>query len=145
MRMVSDGASHAPALSELRTHISTGNARPVLTEVLSALDLLLATGTSTTIDLGAIPFAPGDERLLDKVLGIGEVRATLDSIGQSLVHETGVPGVWRVDHLDPQGEPLSRFIEVTFIPEILKTQRADAEDGVARLIERLEEIDGQAR
>ena len=130
------------ALAELRSHLGTGNARPVLHEILAALEALLATGTATTIDLGAIPFGPGDERLLDEMLGAGEVVAELDAIGRSLVAETGVAGVWRVDHFDPAGETLSRFVEVTFVPEILKTQRADAEAGLARLKAQLAQAGG---
>lgn len=136
------GAHGASAREELLSHLSTGNARPILAEISSALEKLLSTGETTTIDLGAIPFAPGDERLLDEVLGVGEVRATLEALGQSIVHETRYPGVWRIDHLDPHGETLSRFIEVTFIPDILKSQHADAVAGLARLTARLEELDG---
>lgn len=142
MGTVTGGAPRASAVEELRSHISTGNARPILAEIASALGKLLATGEVTTIDLGAIPFAPGDERLLDEVLGVGEVRATIEALGQSIVHETRFPGVWRIDHLDPKGETLSRFVEVTFIPEILKSQHADATAGLARLTARLEELGG---
>lgn len=132
------------AVEALKSHISTGNARPVLHEILAALESLLATGTPTTIDLGAIPFGPGDERLLDEVLGKGELRATLEVLGSSHVEESGIPGVWRIDHFDQSGDTLSRFVEVTFLPEILKTQRADAEAGLARLAARLEEHDGRS-
>ncbi|GKY87343.1 hydrogenase expression/formation C-terminal domain-containing protein [Sinisalibacter aestuarii] len=139
-----DGIGAASALEELRSRISTGNARPVLAEILAALATLLDTGQETVIDLGAFPFAPGDERLLDEVLGTGEVQATLDVLGKSHVQETGIPGIWRIDHFDQRGESLSRFVEITFIPEILKTQRADAEAGLARLTDRLAEFDGRA-
>lgn len=129
------------AVDELKSHMSTGNAKPVLKEIQAALEKLLADGTTTTIDLGAIPFAAGDERLLDEVLGKGEIAATIEVMGRSLVEETGIPGVWRVDHFDEEGETLSRFVEITFLPEILKTQRADAEEGLAQLTSRLEERD----
>lgn len=132
------------AVEVLKSHISTGNARPVLHEILAALETLLATGTATTIDLGAIPFGPGDERLLEEVLGKGELNATLEILGSSHVEETGIPGVWRIDHFDQNGDTLSRFVEVTFLPEILKTQREDAEAGLARLAVRLEEHDGRS-
>ena len=130
-------------LEELRSHLGTGNAWPVLSEIATALRALLDSGRETTIDLGAIPFGPGDERVLDDVLGQGEVQATLDALGKSHVSETGIPGVWRVDHFDQRGETLSRFIEVTFFPDILKTQTVDAETGHARLLARLKERDGQ--
>jgi hydrogenase-1 operon protein HyaF len=127
---------HDPVV-ELFSYVATGNARPVLFQVRHALAQLLTDGTETTIDLGAIPFAPGDERVLDEVLGNGEVKATLTVLGASHVQETAIPGVWRVDHFNETGETQSRFIEVTFMPEILKTQREDAALGLETLTDRL--------
>lgn len=121
------------SLQDLRAAIPTGNARPILDEIAAALDRLLSTGAPTVIDLGALPFTEGDERVLEAALGAGELRAELSALGTSQVVETGTPGVWRIDHADPAGAPLSRFVEVTFMPEILQTQRPDAVDGLARL------------
>ena len=75
------------------------------------------------------------------VFGIdqGEVQASLDLDGESHVQETGISGVWRVDHFDAVGETQSRFVEVTFIPAILRAQPEDAQLGLARLAERLEQ------
>lgn len=129
-----NGADH---MAEILSFVGTGNADPVLREIRHALSQLLEHGTESTIDLGAIPFAGGDERILNEVLGDGEVRATLTTMGESLVQETSIPGVWRVDHFDEKGETQSRFIEVTYMPEILKTQRQDAELGLESLTERL--------
>ena len=129
------------ALKDVLSFVDTGNALPVLHEVAHALRRLIETGEPTTIDLGAIPFAGGDERIMDEVLGVGEVQATLKLMGDSHVQETGIPGVWRVDHFDTAGETESRFVEVTFMPEILKTQTEDAQRGLARLDARLEEKD----
>jgi hydrogenase-1 operon protein HyaF len=126
----------------LRAHVPTGNAGPVLQEIATALARLLDTGQITTIDLGALPFSAGDEKALEAALGSGEVRATIDALGASHVHETGIPGVWRIDHFDQQGETLSRFVEITFVPEILKTQAPDAEQGLSRLQAELAARDG---
>jgi hydrogenase-1 operon protein HyaF len=141
--MTADGSAPRgrDAVAELRSHISTGNARPVLHEIHAALANLLASGKATVIDLGAIPFAPGDERLLDSVLGPGEVSATIHALGETRVQETGIAGVWRVDHFDESGETVSRFVEITFMPEILKSQRADAEAALATLAARLDRAD----
>lgn len=130
-------ANGADPMADILSFVGTGNADPVLREIRHALLQLLEHGTENTIDLGAIPFAGGDERILNEVLGDGEVRATLSTMGESLVQETAIPGVWRVDHFDEKGETQSRFIEVTFMPEILKTQRQDAELGLQVLSERL--------
>jgi len=129
-------------MEDVLSFVTTGNALPVLHEIKHALNRLLDTGETSTIDLGALPFAPGDERQLDEVLGVGEVAATLMVLGESHVRETAVAGVWRVDHLDEDGEIQSRFIEVTFMPDILKSQREDAEVGLETLSERLVELDG---
>lgn len=129
-----------PNLEDILSFVTTGNASPVLHEIKHALTALLEKGETTVIDLGALPFAPGDERLLDEVLGEGEVQATLNVFGKSIVQETGIPGVWRVDHFDENGETQSRFIEITFMPDILKTQSDDAERGLDTLIERLKDL-----
>ena len=130
--------SPTPKQHRLATPFSTGNALPVLAEVAAALDRLLAGGAPTVIDLGAIPFAGGDERMLDEILGPGEVSATLPVMGRSTVRETGIAGVWLIEHLDEEGEILSRFIEVTWIPEILKTDPRDAARGLEVLRARLD-------
>ncbi|MCW8915420.1 MAG: hydrogenase expression/formation protein [Magnetovibrio sp.] len=122
---------------EILSYVETGNASPLLHEIQHALTTLLEQGRETTIDLGAMPFAPGDERILDEVLGEGEVYATITIMGESKIRETGTPGVWRIDHFDENGEYQSRFIEITFMPDILKTQHEDAEQGLKDLRERI--------
>jgi hydrogenase-1 operon protein HyaF len=119
------------------SYVGTGNADPILREIRFALAKLVETGETTTIDLGAIPFAAGDERILDGVLGEGEVQAVLSSLGSSRIAETAIGGVWRVDHMDEDGEIESRFIEVTYMPDILCTQEEDAAFGLKELTERL--------
>lgn len=136
-------ATAVGSLQDLRAHVPTGNAGPLLSEIAAALGRLVETGQSTTIDLGALPFSAGDERALDAALGPGEVHATIDALGQSHVTETGTPGVWRVDHFDTNGETLSRFVEITFVPDILMTQPADAAAALGRLQAALAE--GNAR
>lgn len=125
-------------LDEILSFVATGNALPVLHETAHALEKLLRTGEPTTIDLGAIPFAAGDERVMDDILGTGEVQARLALDGDSHVTETAIAGVWRIDHLDASGRTQSRFIEVTWIPEILRSQPQDAERGLTLLKSRLE-------
>ena len=125
-------------VKEMLSYVSTGNADPILREIRHALAKLVETGESTTIDLGAIPFAAGDERILDEVLGRGEVQATLTAMGVSHIAETAIAGVWRVDHMNEEDEVQSRFVEVTYCPDILKTQGADAAFGLQQLIARLD-------
>ena len=137
----SSGASSNGAMDDVLSFVATGNASPLLHEIKHALTQLINDGSENIIDLGAIPFAPGDDRILNDILGTGEVHAVLSLQGESHVRETGVPGVWRVDHLDENGEQQSRFIEITFMPDILKTQREDAERGLETLAERLGTLD----
>ncbi len=125
-------------------NLPTGNALPILSEVLEALGQLVENGRTTVIDLGAIPFTGGDENLLHEILGTGEVNAVLNAMGESHVQETEIPGVWRVDHYDQTGETQSRFIEIAVIPEILKTQIEDAVRGRELLAERLNDRKGGA-
>ena len=58
-----------------------GNVRPILNEVLHALDKLLGTNESTTIDLASLPFGPGELEHLEATLGKGELSAKLDALG----------------------------------------------------------------
>ena len=133
-----DGSAH----DDLMSFVATGNATPILHEIKHALSALLERGEESVIDLGAIPFAPGDERELAQALGTGEVACVVNVLGETQVYETDIAGVWRVDHLDDEGGYQSRFIEITFTPEILKTQREDAEAGLERLAERLDALGG---
>lgn len=130
-------------INEVLSFVSTGNASPILHEIKHALARLLENGETSVIDLGAMPFAPGDDRDLNEVLGKGEVTAVLNVLGESKIAETGVSGVWRVDHFDEDGNIQARFIEVTFIPDILKSQREDAEAGLEILGARLDEFEDQ--
>lgn len=137
--------SDAARLRHAVENLPTGNAPPILSEILEALGQLIENGTPTVIDIGAIPFTGGDEKAMQDILGDGEVTAVLSAMGDSHIAETGIPGVWRVDHYDPDGAVQSRFIEVTFIPEILKTQPEDATRGHEMLAERLRERLGTSK
>ena len=60
-----------------------GNVQPILNEVLHALDRLIDSDESTTIDLASLPFAPGELETLEASLASGEVSAQLDALGTS--------------------------------------------------------------
>ena len=122
-----------------------GNAIPILHEVRHALERLIATGDSTCIDLSSIPFGPGDEERLTAGLGTGEVRAVIDALGPTQVHETAIPGVWLVDYHNAEGERLALHIEIASIPEILRTQPEDLATAIAALDARLEPDQGAPR
>ena len=86
----------------------TWNVEPLLHEIRHALQELAETGKTGIIDLRSIPLAPGEE---DKIV------ATLS--------ETRYAGVWLVTHYNDEQEIIGRFIEITAMPEILRSQAAD--------------------
>ena len=112
---------------------SHGNVTPILHEILHALKRLEQNTETTTIDLLAMPFGPGDEAQLSKTLGRGEVAARLDALGNSEIWETGYPGVWILEHHNSVGERIAWQIEITHIPTILKTPAEDLAESIDRL------------
>lgn len=120
-----------------RMDYSYHNALPLLHEIAHALQRLHQNGTTTTIDLNAIPFGPGDESRLLDLLGRGEVRATLDVLGESQIWESTFPGVWVVEHRAAGGERVALQIEITRLPGILQTQPEDLVEGLAKITKTL--------
>ncbi len=115
-----------------------GNVRPILFEVLHALDKLLDDDIPTTIDLAGLPFGPGELEKLEAALGHGELVAQLNALGTSHIRETAYPGVWWVEHRNVNDEVTGRYIEITRFPEILSSQDADIGAARARLRETFE-------
>ena len=103
----------------------TQNVKPLLHEIKHALDNLIETGQTSIIDLRSIPLAPGEEDKILSTLGRGEVLAQLNALGLSEVIETQYAGVWLVTHYNDENTIISRFIEVTTMPEILCSQTED--------------------
>ena len=116
------------------------NAIPIMHEILHALRRLTEDGESTTIDLQAIPFGPGDEERLSSLLGSGEIQAELNALGRSLIRETAFSGVWLVDHRNADDQRIALQIEISPIPAILLVQNEDLLDAISRLEERLNPI-----
>jgi len=117
----------------VKVEATTGNVEPLLHEIRHALKRVAAGQDGTTIDLRSLPLAPGEEERIKQVLGTGEVRAELDALGPTFVQETSYPGVWLVTHRNSEQEIVARFVEVTRMPELLKSQRQDIELGLSRL------------
>lgn len=114
-----------------------GNALPILHEVRHGLRRLAETGETTVIDLHAMPFGPGDEARLLAILGRGEVDASIQVLGPSRVWETAFPGVWLVEHRNAENDRLTLQLEISSVPEILRSQGEDIVDAIARLDARL--------
>jgi len=124
-------------------NIQTGNAltwnvRPILFEVRHALEALLDSGETSIIDLRSIPLAPGEEETILNTLGKGEVHARLDVLGLSEIYETRYAGVWLVTHYNDDEAIVSRFIEITAIPDILRSQTEDMSNALIELVQCIE-------
>lgn len=107
----------------------TGNAPPLLRELSESVRRLLETGETSAIDLSALPLTPADLDWLHKHLGEGEIAVTLQANGESTLNETACPGIWWVTHHNEQGAVTSQFIEVAFVPELVKAHPQDVEIG----------------
>ena len=103
----------------------TWNVKPLLNEVKHALNNLIKNSESTVIDLRSIPLAPGEEEKILNTLGCGEVHAQLNALGPSEIIETQYAGVWIVTHRNDENEIIGRFIEITTMPDILRSQKED--------------------
>ncbi|HEX9852517.1 MAG TPA: hydrogenase expression/formation C-terminal domain-containing protein, partial [Woeseiaceae bacterium] len=93
----------------VRVEAMSGNVMPLLHEIRHALRRVAEGGQGTTIDLGSLPMAPGEDKRIEEMLGQGEVRAELNALGPTLVQETRYPGVWFITHRNTEQEVIARF------------------------------------
>jgi hypothetical protein len=98
--------------------------------------MLLPLGLLNVFVTGAFVLWDPSLRLL-AILGQGEVDAHIKVLGPSHVWETAFPGVWLVEHRNTEDERLTLHIEISSVPEILRSQREDIVDAIARLDARL--------
>lgn len=138
------------SLSDIPVRVEAGAAAPagdpgglgggvmaILHELLALLERLEADGTSGAVDLFSMPMVPGDRERLREALGEGELTATFDSAGVSTIRETGVAGIWWIEHRDPEDKIVADLIEVTTVPELLVSQPAEVRRGARQLRQRL--------
>ncbi len=118
----------------------TGNAPPLLHEVVELTRRLLDTGETSTIDLSALPLTPADLEWLQDMLGAGEISITLQANGESTLNETACSGVWWVTHHNENGVVTAQFIEVAFVPELVKAHPQDIQIGLDYLESKLLDI-----
>ena len=118
-------------------NMMTRNVQPILHEIRHALENLLNRGETGIIDLRTIPLAPGEEESIIDSLGKGEIQAKLDALGPSEIYETAYTGVWLTTHYNENEEVVSRFIEITTLPDILRSQQEDMSIALTRLKDKL--------
>lgn len=99
----------------------TGMATALMTELRDHLTRLANENETNSIDLRSLPMTDADINELADQLGVGEVKATINSIGSSSIRETAYRGIWWITHYGDDGEVLSELIEITRVPEILVT------------------------
>jgi hydrogenase-1 operon protein HyaF len=117
--------------------LNHSNATPIMHEILHALRKLAAQGESTTIDLQAIPFGPGDEEDLLDLLGTGEITVELNSLGSSIIRESAYSGVWIIDHRNADDQRIALHIDIAQVPMIIRSQPEDVADALHRLEDQL--------
>lgn len=117
----------------------TRNVQPLLHEIRHALSALVDNGETGIIDLRSIPLAPGEEEAIIEALGKGEIHARLEALGPSEIYETRYAGVWLVTHYNEDRAVVSRFIEITQLPDILRSQREDMSSALEALQEELQQ------
>ncbi|MGA7801641.1 MAG: hydrogenase expression/formation C-terminal domain-containing protein [Gammaproteobacteria bacterium] len=112
---------------------SEANAWALLHELDGMLDALLQDGEESSIDLRSIPMTTADREVLARVLGEGELNASIDALGPSRVRETGIHGVWWVTHHNTDDAVIAEFLEVSFCPDILRSHIDDVRDTLESL------------
>jgi len=128
-----DNLKDIPIYVQAEESYSVGNIRALLAEIAARLEKLVNKGTSGSIDLNSLPFAPGEYEQLRQTLGQGEVSARIEAIGPSEITETRYPGVWWVTHYNVEGDIVADMIEITWLPEIIKSQPEDLLAGLELL------------
>lgn len=116
-------------------NVRTGLARAIEREILQHLEAMASDGTEAVIDLRSLPMSSADRTELEAELGRGEVSAKLSAMGSSEIWETHFPGVWWVRHRDRSGRVIAEQVEITLLPEILRSDPADVRAGAVRMRE----------
>lgn len=110
---------------------------PQLIAVLNELRDLLQTyrqhGSAGSIDLRSLPMFPGDYETLKSSLGEGEINVMINALGPSEIRETAIPGIWWITHKNTENDTIAEFIEVTSLPELIRTPDEDLVDAVEKL------------
>lgn len=125
--------------SDNTAQIITDNVRALLAEISSLLTDLIHNDKTGSIDLRSLPLLPGEYDAIKTILGEGEVHVHFDSTGPTQIYETGLGGVWWVRHENENNECIAELIEVTPIPEILKSPRNEIEISQSALQQQLQE------
>lgn len=123
-----------PSDDELLHAINSGELKPsaqilaLLRELQVMLTALTKQGEQNSIDIRSLPLSPSDYEILMQILGTGEVSATVNTLGLTEIKETRFSGIWSLRHYNSHDEIVAELIEVTPLPDILKSQDPDLVD-----------------
>lgn len=113
--------------------IPGASAKAIISEIEKCAAHFAATGESASIDLRFLKSMPGERETLARLLGRGEVSATIDVLGRSEVQETSVPCVWWIHHYNSEGETVGELIEIADIPDVIVGDRMAVAQGLEAL------------
>ena len=133
MSPTSNNLKDIPIYARTEETYSVGNIRALLSEIAACLEKLVETGETGMIDLNSLPLAPGEYEQLRQTLGQGEISVRIEAIGPSEIIETRYPGVWWVTHYNVEGDIVADMLEITHLPEIIKSQPEDIRTGLELL------------
>jgi hydrogenase-1 operon protein HyaF len=105
----------------------------LLMEIAGRLASLVERGEASSIDLRGLPLSDMCLADLEQRLGRGEISVRLDAAGISEIHETGFSGVWWSRHADETGRVIAMLVEITAVPDILRTDPRDMVRSLQRL------------
>lgn len=105
----------------------------ILSELLSKLTVLNREGTTDSIDLRTLPMFPGDYEQLKETLGYGEINVSINAMGPTEIYETAIPGIWWITHYNSEDENIAEYIEITALPELLKTDPQEIQQAEPQL------------
>lgn len=125
-------------LEEIGVSVETVDSSPsqllaILSELLSKLTVLNREGSTDSIDLRTLPMFPGDYEQLKETLGYGEINVSINAMGPTEIYETAIPGIWWITHYNSEDENIAEYIEITALPELLKTDPQEIQQAEPQL------------
>ena len=99
--------------------VSTASAETLsrIEKIRAALDACHAGDPAWIVDVSKLP-AP-DLRMLDRLLGSGDIRITVDGEPGAQIRSSAFPGIWRVRYTNEEGLPVKTVYEVVDVPSAL--------------------------
>jgi hydrogenase-1 operon protein HyaF len=105
----------------------------LVSELTYLLARLAARDETAIIDLRSLSMSASDRVELQRILGDGEVHATLQAEGVSTARKTAVAGLWWIEQRDAHGELIGELLEVACFPQILANTPNEIQDDAAVL------------